>query len=203
MDIKNNLPPEFPSLPAQEQAAFLSEVHGAIQSLVSQDRSLRSVVKDTFRNGLTRESGIKVAGILHAKARAVLPAAIRRIMKEHGEVFKQARPTRPAASKANSQPAPTPAKPTPSSLAEARARGMNLKQILESVTSEDEKADADNVLGLEEARQMSDRDILATPRRADLSKLPSKRNASLEKSEARNMSFREILDDERPIAAGE
>jgi hypothetical protein len=195
VDIKNNLPPEFPSLPAQEQSDFLSEVHDAIQFLVKQDRNLGSILKDAFRNGLTRESGIKVAGILHAKARAVLPAAIRRVMKEYGEVFKQARPTRPATSKAKSQPA-IPAKTLPTSWAEVHSKRIPLSQVIEDSKSELEQADADNVLGLEEASRMLERDVLASPRRADLTR-PEQKARKITRSEAirSRAPFRQLLDD--------
>src|SRR5207253_1600715 len=103
--------------------------------------------------------------LIEPRVRALVPRVVHNLANQHSDLFKNAR------LQTGPQPAHKPAQPAPEkprSMAEAMSKGMSMSEILKTTQSELEQADADNVLGLDEARQMSDRDILATPRRADL-----------------------------------
>jgi hypothetical protein len=197
-DIKRAFGAEFSAVLPQFQEDLMTAGRLAVRDLLQKDRDLE-LAWGKLASAYTINDGVKLfLDVMDPRIRAIVPGIVQHLRAQYGDLFKQAAPI---PRKANSQPAPTSAEKPPSSLAEARARGMGNPEILRTTQSELEQADADNVLGLDEANQMRPEDVLASPRRADLTR-PEKRNRKVSRADVlrSRVPFSEILDGALEVA---
>ncbi|SRR6266581_18142 len=197
-DIKRAFGQGFASIQPRDQEELLTAARFAVRDLLSKDREITAALQQLYGKYSVNDGVKFYLNVLDPKIRGMVSRVTQHLAGQYKDLFATL-PARPARS---GQPAPAPA--GPKNLIEAYSRGMNLKQILESVQTDDDRAQAGNLLGREEAARMSDRDILDSRRPANLKAKPAQqRTGSLKKSEARNMSWAEILDDERPVSLNE
>jgi len=163
-DIRRALPAEFNAAPKDLQDELVKAIHFAVQDRVRQDRNLGMGVQNALKGGLTRESGVAAVNLLASKARAFVSGAVKQVLAQYGSALPAKQVTTQAQPKVTAKPAPTSAERPPSSLAEARARGMNMAEILKATLSEQEQTDAANPLTQEEANSMAFEDILNSAR---------------------------------------
>ena len=79
--IERTAPPGFASAPAELRGKFEQAVHKQIQKWAKNDPNLIAAF-DNLRGRVTRRARIGIANALEAKARAVLPAAMKQVLRQ-------------------------------------------------------------------------------------------------------------------------
>jgi hypothetical protein len=164
-DVRRALGAEFETVPKHNADELLNMIHAEIQNAGRQDPNLGLALQNALRSGLNPESGVSAFNLVASKLRAAVQGVVRRVLEQFplSKLGTPKQVTPPARPKVAAKPAQTNSE-NPRSLAEARAKGLNLRDILKLVETEQQAADAKNPLSWSEANEMSDMDILNSPR---------------------------------------
>ncbi len=197
-DIRRELGAEFNAVTKQNAKELLEIIHAEIQEAGKQDHNLGLAFANALRGGLTQQSGVAAVNLVASKLRAIVPGVVRRV-REQFPLSKLGTPlasTRQITTPAQPKVVAKPEQEIPRSLAEAWARGLSRREILKLAEGERRAADAEAPLGLDEARGMSDHDILYSTRPGDLTRA-SRQPQKISRAEAKQLRtpFRELLDD--------
>jgi hypothetical protein len=167
-NIRSALPGEFSTLSKSDQLELLTAIHCEVQDAIRGDRNLVLAGEKILQGGLTHQSGVEIFNLLTSKVQTLIPGAVRRILQQHSlsEIRASSTPAQKATTPAQPKVAAKPAQAASeiSSLAEARAKGLSLGEILKLAEKEQWAVDADNPLTQDEANTMSDMDVLTSNR---------------------------------------
>lgn len=157
--IRSAFGERFSSVAQYDQAEIMKAAHLEIRDLLLKDSKLGAALNNLSKHYSDKE-GVRIyLEMLAPKLRTIIPLVARKIENENRELFK-ALPVKPHAPKP-ARPA-QPAQPAaPRNMAEARARGMTMADILKA--TEGEIVDG-SFLTQDDANSMSDSDILSSRR---------------------------------------
>jgi hypothetical protein len=162
-DIQSALPAEFKAVQGDLQPELIKAINFEIYDALRSDTNLGLQYNNALRGGTTKESGVAAANLVASKLRSVIvPGAVKRVLQQYGSILQPKQAATPAQPKVAPKPAQANSE-NPRSLAEARAKGLNLRDILKLVETE-QQAPGASPLGQDEANTLSDMDILSSNR---------------------------------------
>jgi hypothetical protein len=151
--------PQFSAVAPANRQELIKAAGLEMQEILGKDRALASALQK-LNQAYSVKEGVRIYfDVVEPRVRATAQRVARKLTAQYGDLFKGS-----ARFRAMPQPAPKTAQPVPEkprSMAEATAKGMSLGDILRSELGQQDEA---NPLGVEEARRMSDADILNSPR---------------------------------------